>query len=921
MKFAVVDLETTGSSYKKGDRVIQFGCSFVENNEVKDTLEFKINPERQIPHKIELLTGVKNAMVADAPYFFEVGEYIHQLLEGYIFVAHNVTFDLNFLNHEMKQAGLPLLENKAMDTVVLSRILFPQQKGYSLQALNEGMALGLEDAHDAGADSRATAYLLVKCLEKVQQLPPSCLSQLVELTPSLTYDSSEFFVQALEASDPSLDDDYIHVEELTLKDNRLRSSVESGLEGSYPKDLANKQALFEGQMELRPYQTQMMDKIYQHFIEAGQQQLIIEAPAGSGKSLAYLVPAAFMSQIQRPVVISTYSILLQDQLVDKDIVFLNQLLKSHLTVAILKSQQHYVDLETINYLLKQNSLDPTSSIYLCQVLVWLTESQSGDLDEIVSAKQKHPFWQKIRSNKHPELLKKGPWSELDYYLLSRKKARQAHLVVTNHAYLSHDYFSKHNDLFDQAYFIIDEAHHFIDQLLKSSTLHFSFSSCNYFISNEVDWMQNEDWYYLKEMLSLREQEQLKESEINFVKDWELFHLLSQAIVQDFIENYQLDHLEDYEILDQVIQSSDWSNLLMNQLQEYGQLFSSLQLQLQSGLNIFLNHYKDYPTAEQLKIDRLYHFYKRLNEYAELFEQILLQVEQPEESYLWIKKFSRQEGKQFYIYRFQHRLFQDRLEQLFSMKALSYVTSDAQPIQQVYQEKGLKQALDCFSVDRPFNYKEQTAILLPQQLLPIKHLSAAEYEKMLAYYLNLILSHSEQPALVLFNSLASLEAVYHLLDQCGLSKKRPILAQGIHGSKHRLVKKFKKIKQPILLGSHSFWEGIDLPADALSLVIVTRMPFESPDDVWHHIRMQSLAIPSTSSFYRLSLPRAKQKLKQAFGRLTRTPEDRGMMVILDDRFIHSSYARDLQAAIPAETPIYQLRDEQLETIDRFFKKNE
>ena len=170
---------------------------------------------------------------------------------------------------------------------------------------------------------------------------------------------------------------------------------------------------------------------------------------------------------------------------------------------------------------------------------------------------------------------------------------------------------------------------------------------------------------------------------------------------------------------------------------------------------------------------------------------------------------------------------------------------------------------------------------------------------------------------LFNSISTLENVYSLIKSDPLFDRRALFAQGIHGTRHRLIRRFRKIDQSVLLGSHSFWEGIDLPGQSLSILVVTRLPFESPQDIWHQIRSQYFTSQKDNSFYTVSLPRAKEKLKQGFGRLIRHPDDKGIMILLDDRFVYSKYSDEIQKAVPSETPIEFIADEDFSKINDFF----
>ena len=133
--FAVVDLESTGTSFETGDRIIQFSCVFVKNNKIINTFNTLINPEMKIPRETQNLTGITNKDVRNAPYFEDVAGTIYSLLQDTNFVAHNIQFDYRFLNSELERVGYPMLDLACIDTVQLAQVLFPTLSSYRLAEL------------------------------------------------------------------------------------------------------------------------------------------------------------------------------------------------------------------------------------------------------------------------------------------------------------------------------------------------------------------------------------------------------------------------------------------------------------------------------------------------------------------------------------------------------------------------------------------------------------------------------------------------------------------------------------------------------------------------------------------------------------------------------------------------------------------
>ncbi|HEY2421299.1 MAG TPA: exonuclease domain-containing protein, partial [Neobacillus sp.] len=164
-KFVVIDLETTGNLPKKGDKIIQFAAVVIENGKITNEFSSLINPRRTIPIFIEELTGLNNEMVKTAPVFSEIASEVTHLLDGAYFVAHNVLFDLSFLQEELNQAGFEGFYGPVLDTVELARVLYPTADGYKLSDLAEREKLNHDRPHQADSDALVTAELLLIFLQ------------------------------------------------------------------------------------------------------------------------------------------------------------------------------------------------------------------------------------------------------------------------------------------------------------------------------------------------------------------------------------------------------------------------------------------------------------------------------------------------------------------------------------------------------------------------------------------------------------------------------------------------------------------------------------------------------------------------------------------------------------------------------------
>ncbi|MFX3674739.1 MAG: exonuclease domain-containing protein, partial [Paenisporosarcina sp.] len=352
--YAIVDIETTGHSPLKGDRMIQFAAVFVQDWQIQSTYTTFIQPGKKIPLFIQDLTHISDEDVEGAPLFEEVASDIYERLAHCIFVAHNTDFDLSFLQAEFKRAGLPKWQGKKMDTVELSRILFPTSYSYKLQDLAAERGIILEQAHRADDDARATAELLIQCMKEMENLPVPTLEQIHKRAFQLKTDVASLFFEALQKKRSQISyQNYEMYKGIALLPKEIRiTTVKTDL--LYPETKNQKRLLFsEGLMDFkeRAGQFQMMDTVWQTLRKTSE--IAIEAETGVGKTLSYLVPAFFYAKQQnKKVLISTYTAHLMEQLRDQEIPKLEAIVKQPVRIALLKGASHYIDLDRFEELVR-----------------------------------------------------------------------------------------------------------------------------------------------------------------------------------------------------------------------------------------------------------------------------------------------------------------------------------------------------------------------------------------------------------------------------------------------------------------------------------------------------------------------------------------------------------------------------------------
>lgn len=218
--YAVVDLETTGTNIKDGDRIIQFGCALVQNGKIIQTISQDVNPLRDVPTKIQHLTHITADQLELAPIFEDLAPTLVEILSGTVFVAHNINFDLPFLNGELTRVGLQPLDLAGIDTVELAQIILPEAPSYRLQDLTQLLEIEHDNPHQADSDALVTAKLFLKLSARLQALPSVTLNRLSELGEGLLRQTGDFFTdtaqQMREKSQP-LPNELLIQEEIALR--------------------------------------------------------------------------------------------------------------------------------------------------------------------------------------------------------------------------------------------------------------------------------------------------------------------------------------------------------------------------------------------------------------------------------------------------------------------------------------------------------------------------------------------------------------------------------------------------------------------------------------------------------------------------------------------------------------------------------
>ena len=916
--YAVVDIETTGHSSKNGDRMMQFAVVFVRDWQIIDRFTTFIHPERSIPLFIQDLTHITDDDVREAQPFTAHAKKIYELLTDCVFVAHNTDFDLPFLQAEFKRVGLPIWRGEKVDTVELAKILYPSALSYKLGDLAQDLGITLARAHRADEDALATAKLLIACYDKLRGLPQPTLEAMHRLSFNAKTDIAQLFFSVLAWKRTQLaSEDFVQYGGLALKKLTQLQSQPTTLR--YPATDEAKEKLLQHawhNFEKRPAQFQMMDEIYQTLHTQGE--VVIEASTGIGKTLGYLLPAiSYAVSEGKQVAISVYTSHLVEQLFAEDLPKVEQLLGVKLAIAMVKGKRNYIDLTKVQTMLNYTERSYDETLTLLQVLVWLTETVTGDSNELNVSGGGQLVVDKLRKEQDS-----APSKPFDYYNYALAQCKHATIIVTNHAMvLAHT--EQAASVFAQVDgWIFDEAHQLIQAAMQRETQMFSYTYGKYIFGQIGSYEDDATFRLLYEASRKYERVSpflLQEAERLFSRMVEQFDTVTNALAKNAMKHFprKRDHKQTLFLPQLTIP-----------LTYYTSVADAMQAWLTRALEItaqFSNELVQLAPSEQQILADWRYLVQQVQLMLHQWRALFIEVNPSNTAWLELDKRSVPSSLRIV----QHPLdvaavIQDAVTKLGKCARIFTSGTMTVPKQPTFitAQLGLSATTRVLQLHAPASYYAGASAFIVTDMPDIQQVPQHEYIEMVAYAITQTVRATEGRCFVLFTSQQMLRQTVELIQESELLQDYMLFAQGItSGSRMRILKSFQKFKRAVLFGTNSFWEGVDVPGDALASVIVVRLPFSAPEAPLFKAQAERITAAGHNAFYELSLPEAILRFKQGFGRLIRSSQDKGALIVLDRRIETKAYGQAFIAALPS-IPVHKvpLTDMVLQ-LENWYNKND
>lgn len=894
MTFIVIDLETSGLSPSQ-DEIIEIGAVRLTDGASFQSL---VKPSQPVSSQITAITGIDNAMLEDAPSLAEV---LPGLLDfcgtAPCLIGHNAAFDRSFLKRHLPP--WPWL-----DTLELSRIAWPLERRHSLAHLCQVFDIDNPDAHRALADAQATAILFQLIQQRLRELPPVVWQNLLALCLKVESPLSQFLQDMgkeilkysflmpkgeflnlpkqgeSQQSDEKQEEDWQYQLDVTAVDRWF--APEGGLAAKLPG------------FEVREQQRELAQGVCRAFNE--HKILIAEAATGTGKSLAYLLPAVLFAQgAHIPVAVSTHTINLQQQLWQKDIPLLKEILGQDFNAALVKGRSNYLCLKKWREVL--SFVEEKNLAFLLRLTVWLHQTETGDSGELHLAAPEAREFQHLAA--YGESCA-APWCHQKnqcYVSRVRRQAAKADLLVINHSlFLSNSLLGGGAILPPLQHVVIDEAHHLEKVAEAQLTQVLSWAA----LLQAQSRLERKDGIFSlltaafpdeKQLTMKQEAEELKGVFLDLNQAAGEFFAISRSLLGGkgktkekwrLTDQRQAPYWEGLEnALSNVIFLLQKGKKRLEALHDLAESFGGewLESPWLTDLPYAAAGFTELAATAQLIIDG------DLAEYA-----IWLSGGEGDFCSWQVAPLSVREI-------LAEQLYQDKETLIFTSATLESKGNFAF----FQQGAGIDLAdleVETLRLEPAFDYAKQAKLFLLDDLPDFTRATEVEAIAAISQSLLQLIQAAQGRTLVLFTSHQQLQEVYQIIQPKLAKIGIKVLGQGLDGSRDNLLYRLQKEEKICLLGASSFWEGVDVTGEALSLLIVVRLPFWPVFEPYTQAKLERFTKEGRDAFRDYSLPQAVIRFKQGFGRLIRSKSDRGAFAVLDRRIWEKSYGRYFLQALPA-----------------------
>lgn len=944
-----LDIETTGFDPER-DAILEIGIVRFRGEDVLEEWSSLIDPQRPVPHKITELTGITDDMVKrEGIPLWDGLRKAQQVIGNAPIIGHNIAFDLGFF--KSLKTPPPFTKNAALDTFELAGILVPHAGRYSLGALAGELGISLPESHRAMADARTAHQLYLRIFERAMALPPEIVDEISAHADLSGWTLADFWRDVKEEQSRGAFSASIGAQ--------LRRLTPSGQRQKNPSAVLRRRAALQAEpleptgriqpldiervaatlandgpfaaqfpgYEMRPQQVEMLRQIAQTFNEGGV--AFIEAGTGVGKSLAYLIPAmTWAMQNNERVVVSTNTINLQEQLADKDAPAVIRILGEAGRAAVMKGKGRYLCPNRFAELRRNGPKTADEARLLTKILIWLPNTLTGDGDELfMPTPGERAIFQHL-SAQNP-ICNANTCSATDcFFNQARRLAASAHVVIVNHALLTADIAVENRALPEYNYLIVDEAHHLEAAATDALTYRLDRDEIQRVLSDlgrATKTRQTGGSGLLAEIAAnVRALLAVEQgAAINNLCD-QAMQAVSAAgasniaffdelgeFIADEISGDAPDYVQRVRLTRALRNQSGWVRVEIA-FDNFQRDLDALARQLNNLLKALLEAASFVSDADALAA-RLQGAIRFITEAS---EQLNGMFAKPSDDHVyWVDaEMPRKAARQARLTLnaaplhvgplMQRELWQKKRAVVLTSATLrtSAANGSSQPSFDYIKSRLSAPDAEALALGSPFDYASSTLLYL---VTDIPEPNQEGYQQAVERGLIELFRASEGRGLALFTSYSALRATSRAIAPALMRDDILIFEQGDGTSRRAMVEGFRAAERAVMLGTRSFWEGVDIQGEKLSALAICKLPFDVPTDPIFAARSETF----DNAFNEYSVPETVLRFRQGFGRLIRSKSDRGVIVVFDRRLLTKSYGAAFLNALPGPTimraPLAQL----------------
>ena len=920
-EFISFDLETTGLNPDK-DKITEIAaCRFI-NGEFTEEFTTLINPGIPIPKNITALTGITNKMVEDAPSINDALPDFMKFIGSTPLVAQNINFDYNFINKNLQGSNSPFSEIPLYDTLSLARGFIYFYNSFSLGSLCDYYGIKIENAHRASADALCTGKLFVYLLQEALSKPLTLIQRIENLFSNSEVYNSKLFTNIIKASVRlnSIDGLMSSPVEHNISDNTFEFTGSSNI--AIPE--SPKEWFAEGGAvsvnwsgyEKRSSQTELINDTYEAFTEG--QILAAEAGTGLGKSLAYLASGFLAAkQKQTALVVSTYTKNLQNQLFTGDIPKLSKAIDQNLSAVIYKGRYNYICRTRLERLLANHNhlMKPHEYENLLPLMVWEWETKSGDINECngFQLNRQKRIWSLVRSERGYCSSKRCKKYDGCFLGKVRVKVDGADIIIINHSLFANELIRDNSCLPSDFIYVIDEAHHFAtvtrDQLVTQIGSKSFDDVFNIFNKGKDNWKKN----------ALKKFPEIFKLYNSLTTDSKIIQKEIQAFFNSYYDNKRDEiNRSDYHINKLLYRNSQeefidteptpWEvltelNRFAKDIQKFNALLQENKEDIPGSISI------EFTAIDSILKEGLESFSAALDIQSELVQwSSFIQSD--------YQNLTTLNSAPLKVSSF----INDNLLSKYPGGVFCSATLMVNDDFRYFSEKvGLDLAVINHHVKEkiyhsPFHYNDQVKLFVFKGSINVND---PLFMNEIGSQIERIFTSLKRRMLVLCTSFKQTLAIKQYLESKLKGSDYKVFAQAPGLSRNVLVKSYLEHSHSILIGTSSFWEGVDFPGDKVEILYIVKTPFDNPFDPLIHAQIEDYKQRGDDAFLQYQVPEAAMRFRQGFGRLIRNMNDTGICIVGDTRLYKRGYGQTILGSLPVDPIPYYTVDSLLLESQKFF----